>query len=369
MNLYLDLIVFWLQRAGGISTYFHEIAHYAASRSDLTVQTIFPSFPCQNVYASWLKTLELHPDIQPLLFGRYRRAPTSRGLPGVFHSSYYRLPQSDRHAYVVTVYDFTYEHHRKGAARLVHCWQKYRAVRHADIVICISEYTKQDLLHFVPDIDANRVRVIPLAAGKQFRVLSGNKTSVTTCDGRPYALYVGDRRGYKRFDLAVASVALHTSLALVVVGSPLTRTEISLLDKHLLGRWYHAGHVNNEELNRLYNGAFLLLYPSEYEGFGIPVLEAMQAGCPVICFNRSALTDTAGDAALLVKKQSALDYAEAIAALDVAENREMIINRGLIHARGFTWETTCAKTIAAYYDAFRHKFNLAPEGPTPLGAV
>jgi len=357
MNVNLDYIVFWLQRAGGISTYFYELSNYLASRSDITLQNVLQAQPCKSVYAEWLETINGSYDNRPLVFARYGKTPVADKEPGVFHSSYYRRPQSTHLANVVTVYDFTYEYFRKGVARLVHCQQKYSAIRSADIVICISEHTKKDLLRFVPDVNPDRIRVVPLAASSKFTVNTSPDSPLNVCGGRPFALYVGDRRGYKRFDLAVAGVRLHKELALVIVGGQLTGTRAGLLERYLPGRWHYAGQISNDELNRFYNAAHVFLYPSEYEGFGIPVLEAMQAGCPVICSNFAALPETAGNAAILVRTPVGNAYAEALSKLDSPVTRNAMIQRGLEHAAAFTWGTCCARTFDAYKDAIANKYS------------
>jgi len=359
MNVYLDNIIFWLQRAGGISTYFYELSNYLACCDSVTLYNILQCQATNNIYDKWIASLEGSLDKRPLGVARYRKVRINSHEKGVFHSSYFRLPNTNKLASVVTVYDFTYEYFRRGIAKFVHCSQKYKAIRNADVVICISEHTKKDLMRFVTGIKPDRIRVIPLATSRNFSVLDHNKNiDLEVCTKTPFALYVGERKGYKRFDLAVAGIKRLHGLNLVIVGGPLTSHEQSILDRDIPRRWYHAGRVSNEKLNALYNSAHVLLYPSSYEGFGIPVLEAMQAGCPVICSNCASLPEAAGNAALLVMAQTGDAYAEALSKLDCSVTRNEMIRRGIEHAAKYNWEACCTKTIEAYKDAYRYKYGI-----------
>lgn len=360
MNVILDHIVFWLQRAGGVSTYFNELATYLGGRPELFVNNILPAQPTNSIYVKWLGTLDGIKDSRPIVLARYALAPSINEGPGVFHSSYYRRPKSNKLAKVITVYDFTYERYRGGLACFVHCQQKYKAIRSADIVICISECTKNDLLRFVPGVDPQKIRVIPLAASKEFAVLDGKENISPILLDRSFALYVGERKGYKRFDIAVGAVGMHNDLDLVIVGGQLAANEKKLLDRVLPGRWHFIGQVDNTKLNLLYNSAHVFLYTSEYEGFGIPVLEAMQAGCPVICSNHASLPEVAGDAALTVKEHTVTSFSSAIAMMSDESQRSNHIMLGLKQAEKFAWDICCSRTLDAYRDAFKNKYHSLP---------
>ncbi len=171
-----------------------------------------------------------------------------------------------------------------------------------------------------------------------------------------YGLFVGDRRFYKNFPLAVHTLALLPGYSLVMVGGgPLTNEERQLLDRLLAGRYRHVGVLDGGSLNVVYNHAHCLIYPSRYEGFGIPVLEAMRAGCPVVAADNSALTETTADAGILVASDHPEDWARRIADLDDPERRGQWLAAGRHHAAGFSWQRCYDETTTFYRDVLTGK--------------
>ena len=274
---------------------------------------------------------------------RYRdcRLPAPAAL---FHSSYYRIPAPRTTPTVVTVHDFIYERYVTGPRRWLHSWQKMQAIRQATAVICISESTRQDLLEYVGEIPGQTVQVIHNGVGDEYFPMG-----LAPADGRPYVLFVGMRGGYKNFRAALEAMTVLPDFDLVCVGGgALKREELEIVPDAVKQRVRHAGFVTDAELNRLYNQAACLLYPTAYEGFGIPVLEAMRAGCPVVCGPCKAVLEVGGDALMRLTSIEREEVARAVALTMDAAHRKALVDRGQVRAGGFSWERTYSETLNVY---------------------
>lgn len=252
--------------------------------------------------------------------------------PFIFHSSFFRICLNPKAINITTVHDFTNELFQTGAGPRKERWIKRNAIRHSDYIICISENTRRDFFRFFPDFPEDRVRVIYNGVSEDFCPLDD-------CGPLPfprgsYLLFVGARDGYKHFDILPA-VLSRSGLKLVLTGAPLSEAE----ESQLKGCAYqYAGHVSTKELNCLYNGAFSLVYPSLYEGFGLPVIEAQRAGCPVIAGDASSIPEIIGDRTLLMESSTPECVLEKLAILNNPEERARIIRAGQENARRFSWE-------------------------------
>lgn len=354
MNLCLDNIIFSLQRAGGISVYWSELWSRLL-RDQLSAVAIEAQGANQNIFRANLDipAWQTRVDTRPVRMARYLRAPALPGRDDLVHSSYYRRPSSARLPHVQSCYDFTYERFWRGPARWVHSWQKRQAVGSANGVICISESTRRDLLHYCPRVREENTCVIHLGFSEAFKRLPDQEAralvaSHTTPDV-PYSVFVGDRSAYKNFAVAVDAVAQCPGHRLVVVGGgPLKENDHAHLERRLPGRWTHVDRAPSALLNALYNCAHALIYPSSYEGFGIPVIEAMAAGCPVIAVNASSIPEAAGDAGLLLDRPDADGVAEQLRRLEDAGFRAGVQSRGQQNAQRFSWESCYQETLSFY---------------------
>lgn len=345
MKLVIDGIIESLQNNGGCTVYFNQFLSFLQKdkKNFLTFIRFFPVMgenieldaECSNLVTQKQRFLE-----------RWRDVDTSSlGDDIIFHSTHYRLP-TRRVKTVTTVHDFTYELYRKGPARWMHSWQKFRAIKNSDLVICVSQNTADDLMRFCP-IDRDKIRVV-------YNGVSESYFPIDEVEKNDSVVFVGARGWYKNFVLAVRTLQHFPYLNLRIVGGgPLTPEETALLEECIPGRYKWLGRVSDCGLNELYNQAYCLFYPSSYEGFGIPVAEAMRSGCPVVAVNTSSIPEVAGDAALLVKEATVDEFRIAFTQLESDSIRKQLITDGLIQAKKFSWEKCYQDTLRVYHELMR----------------
>jgi len=364
MNLFFDNIIFSLQQSGGISVVWYEILNRLLKDPDINIHLI--DTPNQNYLRKNLSIpksniLKNSLSKYPLIFQRYLN-PSINGK-GIFHSSYYRTTNSKNIINITTVHDFTYEYYRKGLPQIVHSNQKYRAIKKSQKIICVSENTKRDLLKFYPKTDENKIRVVYNGVDDLYHVLK-KKNKEQLGDLVPYsvgeyALYIGDRISkYKKFNIAVKACK-ETRTPLVMVGGGNISNLEHLFLKSELGEnnYSHLSGIINEQLNFLYNHALCLLYPSVYEGFGIPVIEAQKAGCPVIAVNISSIPEVIGPVSTLLNKPSADNMGELIN--QIKKNSGFTISQievGLKNSNRFSWDKCYQETKQIYKELYEDFF-------------
>jgi glycosyltransferase involved in cell wall biosynthesis len=215
-------------------------------------------------------------------------------------------------------------------------------VRRARVLVCISEATRRDLVRRVPSAAARAV-VVPLAAASRFGAPRAARPAIE----RPYVLAAGTlepRKNLERMLDAWAQLpaALRDEHELVLVGPTGWRAD-AILRRACRGGVRITGYVPDEELAALYGGCEVFCYPSLYEGFGLPVLEAMRAGAPVITSNVSSLPEVAGSAAVMIDPLSVPAIRDALArVLTDPHERARLRAAGLARAAHFSWERTAA---------------------------
>ncbi|MBM3188064.1 MAG: glycosyltransferase family 4 protein [Chloroflexi bacterium] len=286
---------------------------------------------------------------------------TLRRPPDVLYVLAHVLPLVHPPRCVVTVHDLGYLHYPQAHGRrqrLYLDWATRRDVHVAQRIIADSQATREDLVahyHVHPDkiVVAYPAGADGLAPVRDPLALAAVQARYQT--GERYFLYLGSLQPRKNlamlisvFGELVEGGALGQDVRLVLAGKPAWLAEGILTqarDPRLAGRVVLPGYVPGEDLAPLLSGALAFVYPSLYEGFGLPVLEAMTCGTPVVCSSSSSLPEVAGDAALLFDPTDREALAQAMSRIqDDQVLREDLIARGLERARRFTW-TACAETV------------------------
>jgi glycosyltransferase involved in cell wall biosynthesis len=286
---------------------------------------------------------------------KYFQFVSDRCQPQIAHPTYYSLITGRevtkyKVPVVITVYDMIHEIFADimdptGEMSEI----KRKSIFSAQAILCISESTKRDLLDRYPSLE-NRVTVTHLATEFQESYINQE----ATIPSRPYYLYVGARGGYKNFDQLLIAfskmINKFPDLLLCVVGSPFTQEEYNrITELNLSQNIEHYGAVTDGQLAKLYNSSIAFVYPSLYEGFGIPPLEAMACGTVVIGSNVSSIPEVVEDAGLLFNPKSTDELVDQL--LFVLENpnqRDFLIKKGKQQVQKFSWEKTTEQTVRVY---------------------
>lgn len=276
----------------------------------------------------------------------------NRGTFDIFHPTYYDpyfLPHLQGKPFVLTIYDMIHERFSKGEVEDPTAVNKRTLAEKADIIIAISESTKRDIVELL-GISPNKVKVTYLAGSLRAPDNPG------PLDGMPqkYILYVGHRGWYKNFSFMLESLdgvfERYPDIHLISVGGdPFYEQELRLIDRSKGKDRIKHLYASDTQLAKLYANALVYVNPSRYEGFGIPVLEAMSCGCPALISNVSSLPEVGGSAAHYFDPNDSQSLQEAIIPLlDDDEARRKAREKGLEQAARFTWGRTAEETAAIY---------------------
>lgn len=334
--LELDDIIYNIQRFGGATTYWNEMT----SRLSEFV-------PGSIVHSTG---------------GKFSRLYSPRSSAKVFHSSHFRVTTSRHVKNVTTIYDLIYEKGLGGGrGKIVNLYERRKSVINSDAIICISESTRCDLNECYGHLIGSKpVHVIHLGCTKLPVRLQGDNSSLIRAkysslgltSGQFY-LFVGGRTGYKNFELLLnAFVAGNFALRgfrIICTGAGFNDSERTIIDNlKLTDSVFSIGYVDAITLGELYGVARALVYPSAYEGFGLPALEAMAAGCPVICANTSSLPEVVGKSGIMINPNSIEQLADAMNSVLSEETREHYSQAGLARSALFDWRKSALAHSKVY---------------------
>ncbi len=348
MRVYYDYQIMIAQKFGGISRYIYEISsRLPALGADAEISCVHN----MNYYFAEKFGLHEMTRLQQGVFhvlGKMKRGlDLIRGNYDIFHPTYYYASKPPHGKFVVTVHDMTHEiFSGKYPVNPRVISAKRRIIPQADRIIAVSENTKRDILKYFPGISPAKISVIYHGASSA-PVSKSHK--VMPYD---YVLFVGKRSMYKNFSRFTSAMKGIMSKnwdidVLCAGGGAFTEEEISSFGE-FSGR-FHQAELTDADLSQAYAGAVCFVFPSEYEGFGIPVLEAFAAECPVICAEAGSLPEVAGDSAVYFDPLDIDDMAGKILAVIEDENiREELRHSGRERLKFFDWDKAARETLECY---------------------
>lgn len=364
LRIAFDQQVFLLQEFGGISRYVCSLTE-ALSRSPAVEARIFAplhynghlqGLPRRLGYGWRIPRIPKSARPVSAVSALLARRAIRRFRPHIVHETYYSkdtfAPKGARR--VITVYDMISERFPAEFAGSQFTDAKRFAISRADHVLCISESTRRDLIELF-GIAAERTSVVYLGYDEFAPSVAEGAGSPVGVGLRPYLLYVGSRGGYKNFGALLRAFAssayLRDGFSIQCFGGgPLVTEERDLLRELGLSE-LHVRQVGGDDamLGAMYMGATAFVYPSLYEGFGIPPLEAMSLGCPVICSNATSIPEVVGDAGEYFDPADPEAIRDAIErVLQSNDRRRELVAKG--HARRglFSWERCASETLDVY---------------------
>lgn len=359
MKVYYDYQICTMQKYGGISRYFYDLMMTLRKNelADVQMDCLFSKNKYFEKYFGKKAVLKYLPGTTRATF-LINKCYSLRRIDNdcnIIHPTYYdpyilKAKRRDRHSkIIVTVYDMIHEKFPEMFSKSDNTRKnKSKMIRNADHIIAISENTKKDILQFYPDISPDKISVIYI----------GSSFSPTECgdlkDQFPekYILFVGNREQYKNFDkfiVAIKPLLLQDKqLHLVCIGggtfNPKEMKEMEDVRDQVVQM-----DASDNGLTYAYANAECFVFPSLYEGFGIPTLEAFACGCPVVLSNTSSMPEVAGNAGLYFDPDDVIDMRGKIEYLlhNQAE-RDDLIEKGYRQLEKFNWETIARQTFECY---------------------
>lgn len=339
-----DNIILGIQNSGGISVRWKELIQsvtknkiiqdsyfvfYDKCDNNLYHNEICDLIPAKRIIPKRIKLLTRILDFKIISNSKF-----------IFHSSYYRVSSNINAINVITFHDCIQEFYGHGIRNFFVIQMKKRTVKKASHIICNSNTTKIDLIKVYKYPEKN-ISVI-------YSGVSPNFYKLENINKNKKLLFIGSRASYKRFDFIIELLKYNSTLELIIVGGGNFNANETKLIEPVKKRVEHLLGIDEFKLNEIYNSVHCLMHPSSYEGFGVPVIEAMKACCPVIAFNCSVVREIAKEGILYFNKYDVNIVDKLILDLNVKSSRDKLVNGGLKIAKSFSWDETGLQTIALF---------------------
>jgi len=348
MKILFDYQCFYRDKVGGVSRYFNEIINHFPSDYESKIEILTSN----NVYIEDLKVSYKVPDWNNRLY--HKAIKTLNQIDSIkairkndydiFHPTSYD-PYYISHAkkpVVVTIHDMIWEVYHLNP--IIEKWRR-KQILSADKIITVSEYTRKDLLEMF-DIDPSNVETI-------YHGVNALKYDIVDVPYGRYVLFVGKRDGYKNFENFIRAMSIiiqkDKDLNVICTGNKFTNKELVLI--HDLGLEHNVFQkfVSDVELYNLYSNALLFVYPSLYEGFGIPILEAFYCKCPTAISNASCFPEIAQDASFYFDSLSIESMIFSLSQVLYNDDlRNDLVMRGEKRLSAFSWRKAANETCSVY---------------------
>ncbi|WP_140937674.1 glycosyltransferase family 4 protein [Sphingobacterium lumbrici] len=352
MKIYYDHQVFTMQKFGGVSKYFSNlIEHLPPDYNGIMAPCYSDNIYLKEIALSNIqhfnfpKNFRIKRRLYYFLNNITHRQFLKQNDYDIYHPTYYQVANTSKPV-VITLHDLIHEKFPQLFAAYDRSAQlKKQAIQRADHIICVSENTKKDLLELYP-IPEQKISVV-------YHGYDLNQVSHLE-EKENYILYVGDRGGYKNFKnfiLAVSPLLLDDrSLHIICTGKPFHSGELALFDRLRISNQVQVlSNVDSKSMLQLYRKAKLFIYPSLYEGFGIPILEAFGQNCPIVLSNTSCFPEIAHDAAEYFDPDEVKSIQEAIEKVLFDEVlTKTLVEKGKLRLQNFSMHQMANNTSEIY---------------------
>lgn len=293
----------------------------------------------------------------PLKLNKYKNE-------AIFHSPSFVSSPFIKCPTIMTIHDLNHlkfpEYYTKFHKHYYNYIVKSSALK-AKKILTVSEFSKKEIVNWL-NCESEKVVVTYNGVDENFKVIKDNGKLVNIREKyelpQKFVLYIGNLKPHKNISNLIKAIKnINQEIILVINGKVNEILDKIIEENHLEREIKFIGYVDDDDLPALYNLAELFVYPSLYEGFGLPPLEAMACGCPVITSNTSSLPEVVGDAGILVNPYDVDEIAKAIDLILSNENlRNELKEKGLEQAKNFSWRKTAEGTLKVYEDVYKEIF-------------